>query len=335
MEEQETLSSGWKRAVIVTILGGFTVLIWLAARTYSDAPPIPARAVSRAGETMFTRDDVLAGQQVFLKYGLMENGSIWGHGAYLGPDFSAAYLHTLGVDVAESLAQHRYDRPLTALSAAERDAVQAEVPPLLKHNRYDPQTQTLLLTEPEITSYRHQITTWTTYFAQPTVSAGLPATYITDPQDLQHLTTFFAWTAWASSANRPGHAYSYTNNFPYDPTIGNTSTPDAVLWSALSLIALLAGTAVVLFAFGKFDFLGWKGARAHIHPHLLPGITTASQPAIIKYFVIVAVLFLAQVVVGGGTAHYRADPGSLYGMDVSSFFPRHILRTWHLQLAIF
>lgn len=331
MEEQETLSSGWKRAVIATMVLGFTVLIWLAARTYHDAPPIPERAVSTAGETIFTRDDILAGQGVFLKYGLMENGSIWGHGAYLGPDFSAAYLHTLGVAASESLAQQRHGRPVAALTAAERNAINAEVQQRLKHNRYDPPTQTLILTPLDITSYRDQITTWATYFSQPTVSAGLPVTYINDPKALQQLTAFFAWTAWASSAHRPGKSYSYTNNFPYDPTIGNMPTPDAVLWSALRLIALLVGTALVLFAFGKFDYLGWRGKSAHIHPHMLPGITTASQQATIKYFVLVACLFFVQVLVGGGTAHYRADPGSFYGLDVSRLFPSHILRTWHLQ----
>jgi nitric oxide reductase subunit B len=335
MEEQEALSSGWKHAVIVTVILGFTVLIWLAARTYHDAPPIPARVINAAGETIFTREDILAGQQVFLKYGLMENGSIWGHGAYLGPDFSAAYLHALGVDASERMAHQRYGRPVHELTAAERSAINTDMQQALKQNRYDPQTQTLVLTPPEIASYRDQIAAWTTYFSHPTVSAGLPITYIKDPQELQQLTAFFAWTAWAAVTNRPGHLYSYTNNFPYDPTLGNTPTPDAVLWSALSLIALLVGIALVLFAFGKFDYLGWHGQGIHIHPHMLPGMTTASQQATIKYFVLVAGLFLAQVLVGGGTAHYRADPGSLYGLDVSSVFPSHILRTWHVQLAIF
>ena len=88
---------------------------------------------------------------------------------------------------------------------------------------------------------------------------GCCTSMIQDPKELQQLTAFFAWTAWASVANRPGKSYSYTNNFPYDPMVGNTPTSDAILWSALSLITLLAGTAIVLFAFGKFDFLGWKG----------------------------------------------------------------------------
>jgi nitric oxide reductase subunit B len=108
-------------------------------------------------------------------------------------------------------------------------------------------------------------------------------------------------------ARRPGKLYSYTNNFPYDPSAGNTPSSEAVLWSALSLVALLGGTALVLFAFGRFDFLGWKAKGEHVHPQLLPGFTTASQRATVKYFVIVALLFLGQTLVGGTTAHYRAE----------------------------
>ncbi len=335
MQELEKLSPWWRHAVIVTLIFGFTILIWLAAKTYQDAPPLPETVVSPTGERIFTREHILAGQQVFLKYGLMENGTIWGHGAYLGPDFSAAYLHTLAVDAAEMVAQRRYDRGLAGLTGAERNAVDAEVQQLLKQNRYDPHTQTLIFTEPELASYREQIARWATYFSQPINNAGLPVAYIKDPEELQQLTAFFAWTAWAAVANRPGKPYSYTNNFPYDPLVGNIPTSNAFLWSALSLIALLGGTALALFAFGRFDYLGWKGKTGHIHPQLLPGITTASQQATIKYFVLVVVLFLAQALVGGGIAHYRADPGGFYGVDLSRFFPSHILRTWHLQLAIF
>lgn len=329
------LSPWWRQAVILTMIGGFTVLIWLSIRVYHDAPPIPAQAVSPAGDTIFTQADILAGQGLFLQYGLMENGSIWGHGAYLGPDFSAAYLHALAIDVGEMLATERYNRHLAALTAVQRQAVDAEVQHLLKRNRYDAQTHTLVLTPPEVASFRNQIAQWTAYFAESATSAGLPNTYLTDPQELRQLTAFFAWTAWASVANRPGRTYSYTNNFPYDPMAGNRPPNEAVLWSALSLIALLAGIALVLFAFGKFSFLGWQGEREHVHPNLLPGTTTASQQATIKYFVLVALLFLAQVLVGGATAHYRADPGSFYGLDISGVFPSHLARTWHLQLAIF
>ncbi|HEX9022579.1 MAG TPA: cbb3-type cytochrome c oxidase subunit I, partial [Geobacteraceae bacterium] len=329
------LSPWWRNAAILVMVLGFTILIWVAARSYQDAPPIPARVVGPAGETLFSRDDILAGQQVFLRHALMENGTIWGHGAYLGPDFSAAYLHALSVETSEMIARARFNRDPGTLSEAERDAVEAETGELLKQNRHDPRSGTLTFTAPEAASYQKQIARWAAYFSRPAGNGGLPAAYITDAEDLHRLTAFFAWTAWASVANRPGKPYSYTNNFPYDRTAGNTPSSDAILWSALSLITLLAGTAGVLFAFGKFDFLGWKGKGNHVHPQLIPGETTGSQRATIKFFVIVGLLFLAQTLVGGATVHYRADPAGFYGIDISGVFPSHILRTWHLQLAIF
>lgn len=331
----EQLSPWWRRSVIIVLVIGFAVLIWMSIRVYEDAPPIPENVLGPSGETVFTRKDIVTGQQVFLKYGLMENGTIWGHGAYLGPDFSAEYLHTLAMDTSIHLAKQNYDREWLALTLTERAAVTAEVQQLLKRNRYNPQTKTLTFTLPEVMSYGNQIRKWTEYFTQPLLNRGLLINHIEDPKELRQLTAFFAWTAWASASNRPGKTFSYTNNFPYDPTVGNTPTGDAILWSALSLITLLAGTAIVLFSFGRFNFLGWKGGGEHIHPQMIPGAVAESQKATIKYFVVVALLFLAQVLVGGATAHYRADPGSFYGINLSSFFPGNVFRTWHLQLAIF
>ncbi len=331
----ERLSPWWRRSVIFVLVVGFAVLIWMTVSAHLNAPPIPEEVINSSGERIFTGEDILAGQQVFLKYGLMENGTIWGHGAYLGPDFSAEYLHTLALDAGELLAKQNFNRSLKELNSVEQSAVTGEVQQLLKQNRYDPKTKTLFFADFESASYRNQISKWTAYFTQPAVNRGLLVKHIRDPKELEQLTAFFAWTAWASVTNRPGQSYSYTNNFPYDPMVGNIPTSDAVLWSTLSLITLLAGTAIVLFFFGKFDFLGWKGKGEHIHPQMLPGIATESQRATIKYFVIVSLLFLAQVLVGGATAHYRAEPGSFYGIDFSTFFPSNIFRTWHLQLAIF
>ncbi len=330
----KSLSPWWRHSVIIVMVIGFTILIWLSIRTYSDAPPIPEKISTSSGNIIFTGADILSGQQVFLKYGLMENGSIWGHGAYLGPDFSAEYLHVLSMDARETISEQNYGKDEQALTTTEQNTVNAQVQQLLKENRYDPQSQILGFTKPEALSYERQLKKWTEYFSHPINNAGLPVKYINNPEELQQLTAFFAWTAWASVVNRPGKSFTYTNNFPYDSSIGNTPTSDAILWSALSLITLLSATALGLFAIGRFDFLGWKGKSEHIHPQLIPGITTSSQKATVKYFVIVALLFLAQVLVGGGTAHYRADPGTFFGIDVSRYFPSNILRTWHLQLAI-
>ncbi|HAA04193.1 MAG TPA: nitric-oxide reductase large subunit, partial [Syntrophobacteraceae bacterium] len=339
MESKETsssvLSPWWRYGVLWTFLIGLSGLLFMSVQAYRHAPPIPEVVVGPSGEVIFSGSDIRSGQQVFLKYGLMENGTVWGHGAYLGPDFSAKYLHDLAVHTSETLAMELYGRTSSELTTSERNAVQSEVAEILKTNRYDSKNSALVFTKPETESFRNQITSWTKYFSGPTVSGGLPIKYIDNPEELRQLTAFFAWTAWASVASRPGKTYSYTNNFPYDPTVGNTLTSDAILWSALSIIALLAGTAAVLFAFGRFDYLGWKAESLHAHPKMLPGVATESQKATIKYFVIVALLFLAQVLVGAATAHFRADPGSFYGIDLSRYLPSNIVRTWHLQLAIF
>ena len=329
------LSAFWRVGVIFIVMAGFAVLIYISVKAYKVSPPIPKKVINAAGDTVFTGEDILAGQQVFLKYALMENGTIWGHGAYLGPDFSAEYLHGLAEDVAEYQARERYQRGLEALEPAERQAVGVETRQLLKKNRFDPQTETLLFTKPEENSYQRQITRWQNHFSQESRNGGLPPKYLSNPQELKTLTAFFAWTAWAAVANRPNQSYSYTSNFPYDPLVGNTPPSAAILWSALSLITLLGGTAAILFAFGKFDYLGWKRGKEELQPRMFPGEATESQRAILKYFVIVALLFLAQVLVGGATAHNRAEPGSFYGFNLYQFLPTNILRTWHLQLALF
>src|SRR5215470_2691344 len=87
------ISKGWIQGVALVGLCGFLLLGILAYRTYTDEPPIPSKVIGASGQLLFNREDVLAGQEVFLKNGLMEYGSIFGHGAYLGPDFTADYLH--------------------------------------------------------------------------------------------------------------------------------------------------------------------------------------------------------------------------------------------------
>ncbi len=339
MKEQlpltKDLSPWWHRSVVLVFVCGMAVLIFMSVQSYRYAPPIPESAVDSSGAVIFSRQDIESGQEVFLKYALMQNGSIWGHGSYLGPDFSAAYLHELALDTGNVIARKEFNADLAVLDADQRSRVDARVATLLKENRYDPATGQLKFLDAEKASYQRQRQFWADYFLQPTTNAGLPSKYINDPQEIRQLTAFFAWTAWASAANRPDKPYSYTNNFPYDPMVGNLLTADALLWSALSVAMLLAGLALVLFTFGRFDYLGWKGKSQDVHPHMLPGEVTAGQKATIKYFVIVALLFLAQVTIGGALAHYRAEPGDFYGIDLAQYLPSNILRTWHLQLALF
>jgi nitric oxide reductase subunit B len=335
VSDTAVLSPWWRRSVFLVFVVGMIGLIFMSVQAYRYAPPIPEKVIDFAGAVVFDRQDIETGQEVFLKYGLMQNGSIWGHGSYLGPDFSAQYLHELSLETGQVIARQEFGMDLSALDESQRVQVDARVALLLKENRYDPASKQLIFIDAEKDSFKNQLTVWTDYFKHPIANSGLPNNYIDDPEEIHQLTAFFAWTAWASVANRPDKSYSYTNNFPYDPVVGNVLTSDAVLWSALSVAMLLAGLACVLVVFGKFDYLGWKGGPEGIYPQMLAGEATAGQKATIKYFVIVALLFLTQVMIGGALAHYRADPGNFYGIDLAQYLPSNILRTWHLQLAIF
>ena len=330
----ERLSPWWWRTAVLVMALGFAVLIALTARVYTDAPPIPAKVVTSNGQMVLSGDDIRNGQLVFLKHALMNNGSIWGHGALLGPDFSAAYLHSLALHMGEVAAQNKHGLSIADLSGPDRAAIQAGVRLELKRNRYDPITQHLQVDPAFQSWFALQSAEWVHYFSDPAISRGMTRNAVSDPTELRQLSAFVAWTAWASAANRPGESYSYTNNFPYDELAGNTHSTDALLWSALSLIFLLVGTAAVLLAFGKWDYLGWKARPDYLPPPVLGSITPA-QRATLKYFVVVLLLLFAQTLVGSALAHYRAEPGDFYGFDLAAWLPSNLLRTWHVQLALF
>ena len=335
---EKPLSPWWRHAVILVMVFGFSVLTMVTVLTYTNAPPIPERVTDAAGTTLFTRDDVEHGQEVFLKYGLMEHGTLWGHGAYLGPDYSAEYLHRLAEVTRDALARERHGRPYAELDPDAAAGLDPAVTRLLKENRYDPASGTLRFSAAEAAAWRIQKAEWAEYFSGPTPAPGLPAKYIRDAGELEDLNSYFAWAAWATVANRPGKDYSYTNNWPYEPAVGNRPSSSTYLWSALSLVTLLGGLGVVLLVVGRFDYLGWHGTSTSGHAHdsaLARWTFTPSQKAVGLYFGVVALLFLLQALAGGALAHYRVESGAFYGFDLARYLPYNLLRTFHLQLAIF
>ena len=333
-----SLSPWWRHSAILVMIAGFSVLSFVTVLTYTNAPPIPEQAADVTGTVVFTGADIQMGQEVFLKYGLMEHGTLWGHGAYLGPDYSAEYLHRLSEVTRDTIATEKYGKLFAQLSPDEQSVASARTMTVLKENRYEPASRTLRLSSGEVAAYRTQLPEWSDYFTRKDAAPGLPANYIQNPGELKALTAYFAWAAWATTANRPGKDYSYTNNWPYEPIAGNRPSTEAYVWSALSLITLLSGLGLILFVVGKFDYLGWKGegAGSHIMHSAPPALKlTPSQWATGWFFAIVALLFLAQSFLGGVLAHYRVETGAFYGFDIARWLPYNLARTWHLQLAIF
>jgi len=335
---EKPLSPWWRHGTLLVMMFGFSVLTVVTVLTYTNAPPIPRQIVDPAGGLLFTGDDIERGQEVFLKHALMEHGTLWGHGAYLGPDYTAEYLHREVGIARDVLAKAQFGRLFATLSPAEQAPVAEAVRAELKGNRYDSGTDTLRFSPGQAAASRELEAYWGMYFSRASSAPGLPPGSIVDPGEIRLLNAYFAWATWATVANRPGENYTYTNNWPYDPEAGNRPSTQAYVWSALSLVALLGGLGLVLLIFGKFHFLGWEGEGAEPHPRpaaAAPSLTP-SQRATGKYFAVVAVLFLLQALVGGALAHYRVEPFSFYGLDaIVRLAPYNLMRTYHLQLAIF
>ncbi len=321
------MSKGWVQAVALVVLFGFFVLGLLAYRTYQAKPPTPERVVAPGGEVLYTGEDIRKGQQVFLHNGLMEYGSVFGHGAYLGPDFTADYLRRSADFVRRANGGARVRHARTRRTIAE-----------FRTNRYDERTGTLELTAAQAEAHRRLIGHYSRFFAEPTTKHGLRKKAISNPDDLRRLTAFFGWTAWAGSTERPGHDYSYTNNWPPEPRVDNRPTANVLVWSVLSLIALLGGIGILFAVFGRWGRrLGWHGREQATLSFRTPGdvALTPAQRACAWFFFVMAALFLIQTLVGAASQHYRAELGSFFGFDLAAIFPYNLMRTWHVQLAIF
>lgn len=323
------ISTKWLGAAILTFVVGFSILGVLAYKVYDESPPIPAEVVSQDGQVLFTGAEIMAGQHIFQKYGLMQYGTIFGHGAYLGPDFTAQYLHRAGLLMVD---YHRQN------GRSENEAI-AAVQQDFKQNRYDPQSNRLILTASQVAAFESLTGFYANYFTETFEQRGLKRPVIKAPDEIRRLTSFFTWAAWLSAAERPGEVYSYTNNWPPEPLAANTPTPDALLWSVLSLIALLGGAGLLFFFIGRYDLLGWhradtKGYELAFRPPDEVRLTP-SQRATAWYFLVVSGLFLAQGLLGGLNAHYHVEPGSFYGIPLDTWIPYNLSRMWHLQLALF
>ena len=81
----------WGLGTLLTV--SFAIMVWIGQDLHQTAPPIPDQVVSESGQVVYTRADIDTGRQVWQSIGGHQNGSIWGHGALLAPDWSAEWLH--------------------------------------------------------------------------------------------------------------------------------------------------------------------------------------------------------------------------------------------------
>ena len=334
----------------------FGVLLWAGTEIFRAAPPMPERVVAENGQVVYTRADIEQGRQVWQSFGGMQLGSIWGHGAYVAPDWSADWLHREATGVLDIWARADGGMATYAVLPAEQQAgLRGRLQEMMRANTFDPATKTITLTQDRVVALSNVAAHYESLFGNDPATAQLREQYamkqntVGTAEHRRALTAFFWWTAWAATTERLGtdgatlapdragvasKKVTYTNNWPSEPLVGNTPPPALWVWSAFSVLFLIAGIAI----------LGWHYAVTHGRAgeaHAIPASDpfallriTPSMRATAKYFWVVLALFLAQILLGAITAHYQVEGQEAYGFALSEYLPYSLARTWHTQLAV-
>ena len=321
------------------ILLSFAILGFYGTEIFRTMPPFPTKVVTTEGQVLFEGQDIKDGQNVWQSIGGQTVGSIWGHGAYIAPDWNADYLHRESKLMLNKLA-HRDGLNYTTLSPAEQAKYQVLLQEELRKNTFDPTTGVITYSplRAEVAKEIGQ------HYAKLFLGDNSPeytklrTAYALRPQSLEDSTkmaqmnAFFAWSSWVCVTNRPGSDVSYTNNWPHDPTIGNIAPTSLHLWSGFSVLMLLFAVGILVYYYAQSGE-DEQGPLPASDP--LRGMKpTASMRATRNYIWIVSALMLLQMVLGAITAHYGVEGDALFGLPIQDFLPQAVSRSWHVQLAI-
>ncbi|QYJ90659.1 nitric-oxide reductase large subunit [Shewanella halotolerans] len=329
-------------ALLIVLIASFSVLLSIGSQIYREKPPIPTAFTDVQGQPLFTQNDIERGQLVWRSMGGHQLGSIWGHGSYVAPDWTADWLHREAQAWLDITAKAQYGRSFNELDSIKKAGLEQSLRDDLRRNTLTTSANgeiRISLSETRIQAIGQVSDHYLSLFGDDPELSTLREQYamkegtVPDLERRQQLNAFLFWGAWAAITEREGQEYTYTNNWPFDPQLGNTPTSDNIVWSILSIVTLIAGIGALVWhhASGKHEELP---KPAEQDPLFLKK-PTASQKAVGKYFVTAVGLFLLQILLGGVTAHYAVEGQNFYGIPLSEILPYSVTRTWHTQLAVF
>jgi len=323
----------------------FGTLLFFGYQIYLSKPPIPAAVRSASGQVLYTKADIQQGQEVWQSTGGMQQGSIWGHGSYVAPDWSADWLHREALALRDGIAGTGPNARFDALSEPDQARFGAMLKREMRTNTFNPATSEITVSDQRGRAIANTGAYYADLFTGRTPEANRLRELYAMPQDAtlnaneaHALGAFFFWTAWAAAADRPGDTVTYTTNWPHEPLVGNSPPGSVFLWTFISIFALLGGIGALVWYYAR-EFDVW---RQDLEPEegfaltdALDGATiTPSMRATAKYFFVVTALFFTQVLLGIVTAHYAVEGQGLYGLPLAEYFPYAVTRTWHTQLAV-
>ena len=249
------------------LIASFGVLLWMGRDMHQQAPPLPARVVTESGHVVYTRADMERGRQVWQSVGGQQLGSIWGHGALVAPDWSADWLHRESLAMLDLAARDSTATPYDRLSPGEQARLQADLKPLMRKNTFDASREEIVITDRRAQALAQVSAHYDSLFSNDPASAALRESYamrndtVPDAEHRRALSSFFFWTSWAAVTDRPGHTKSYSNNWPYEPLVGNTPTSGSFMWSMFSVLFMIAGIGLL-----AWHYAVWHGKEAPVVP---------------------------------------------------------------------
>ncbi len=326
----------WWLPLLVIFIISIAGVTMIGVHTYTEAPPIPSY-VSSKNETVFSKEDVLDGQAVFQKYALMEYGSMFGDGANRGPDYTAEALHYVS-----KYMNDYYQSKLKAEANSDllKKGITEQVKLEIKNNHCSKEKNSVTLSDAQVFAVAELVKYYNQKFTNPSSPGAFkPSGYITDANEIKSLTAFFFWGSWVCGVERPGEHYSYTHNWPYDPSAGNTPSAAIILWSIIGSLGLIFGLGIVLYYHGKLDKLDDDVYTNKAEPFMTRGDIEKFQPDAIqrstyKFFYVAIILFAVQVLAGILTVHDFVGFINFFGFNISKALPITVTRSWHVQLSI-
>lgn len=323
----------WLAFTLVLVVS-FAVLGWVGTRIHDEAPPIVDQVVTTEGAVVIGAGEVLNGQNVWQSLGGMEVGSVWGHGSYVAPDWTADWLHREAVFILDRWARSDFGAEFAKLDEEKQAQLSGRLAKLVRANTYDAATRTVTIAPVRAEAFKANLAHYSDVFANGKTDYAIPAGAVTDKDRLRQLAAFFFWTSWAASTNRPNDSISYTNNWPYEPLVANRPTGETVVWTGVSIIMLLAGISAMAWWYASRREEEEERPAPAADP-LGTWAATPSQRATVKYFWTVSALILAQMLLGVIVAHYGVEGDGFYGFPLSKWLPYSVARTWHVQLGLF